>query len=118
MALSQVKGNNAIFFNGIEINNLADDAISYEIGDSGDVLSANDTIVHLRKNSMKVTKNINEQGYNYESTVKITALRGSAIVSNDVVTYRGLEYRILDDNYKESGNYTSFIAGYTKESIA
>ena len=74
-------------------------------------------LVHLRKNSMKVTKNINEQGYNYESTVKITALRSSAIVSNDVVTYRGLEYRILDDNYKESGNYTSFIAGYTKEAI-
>ena len=74
-------------------------------------------VVHLRKNSMKVTKNINEQGYNYESTVKITALRGSSIFSNDVVTYRGLEYRILDNNYKESGNYTSFIGGYTKEAI-
>tara|TARA_R110000737_G_scaffold8063_4_gene23622 strand:+ start:2200 stop:2598 length:399 start_codon:yes stop_codon:yes gene_type:complete len=58
MALSQVKGNNAIFFNGIEINNLADDAISYEIGDSGDVLSANDTIVHLRKNKNTIVSGV------------------------------------------------------------
>ena len=58
MALSQVKGNNAIFFNGIEINNLADDAISYEIGDTGDVLSANDTIVHLRKNKNTIVSGV------------------------------------------------------------
>lgn len=74
-----------------------------------------DEVVHLRKNSMKVTNNINEQGYNYESTIKITASRSSNILANDLVTYNGLQYRILDTDIKETGNYTKFVGGYTKE---
>ena len=70
MALSQVKGNNAIFFNGIEIKNLAEDAISYEMGDTGDVLSAHDTIVHIRKNKSTIV-----------SAVTVTIVKGAANVN-------------------------------------
>tara|TARA_R110000823_G_scaffold238304_1_gene363651 strand:- start:421 stop:819 length:399 start_codon:yes stop_codon:yes gene_type:complete len=67
MAISQINGNSAIFFNGIEIKNLAEDAIAYEIGDTGDVLSANDTIVHLRKNKNTIV-----------SSVTVTIIKGAA----------------------------------------
>ena len=88
-----------------------------DIGRESDTFEPYTETVHLRKNSLKVTNNINEQGYNYESTIKITASRDSAIVANDVVIYNGLNYRVLDTNFKENGNYTSFIAGYTKEEV-
>ena len=57
------------------------------LGREEDTFISYSETVHLRKNSMKVTSNINEQGYNYESTIRITASRDSAILANDVVPY-------------------------------
>lgn len=57
--MTQEKGNNAILFNGIELKNLAEGAISYEVGEFGDVLGANDTIVHLRKNKNSIVSAVN-----------------------------------------------------------
>lgn len=85
------------------------------VGQEEETYTPYNETVHLRKNSMKETNNINEQGYNYESTIRITAQRDSDIQANDVVEYRDREYRILDTDYKETGTYTNFIGGYTKE---
>lgn len=58
MAVNQVKGDVSFVFSGISIENLAEDSISYDIGELGDTLSALDVIVHLRKNPNSVITTI------------------------------------------------------------
>lgn len=55
----QQKGNIAIRFAGIEITNLAENAITYDLGELGDTVSALDTVVHLRKNKNTIVSGVN-----------------------------------------------------------
>ena len=96
MALSQVKGNNSLSFSGIEIKNLAEDAISYDIGDTGDVLSASDTIVHLRKNKNTIVSAITvtivkgAKNVNLLLLANVTNVTGLFIVIDDGMGFKGV----------------------------
>ncbi len=56
--LLQKKGNFSFVFGTYTGRNLAESAVSYDIGDIGEVLSAVDAVVHLRRNKNAIVSSV------------------------------------------------------------
>lgn len=52
--MSQGKGLVAIVWGGVQLKGLAEDSITYDVGELGDSLNAADAVVHVRRNPNSV----------------------------------------------------------------
>lgn len=55
---NQTKGLVSIVWSGIPITGLAETAVSYDVGERGDTMSAADTVVHIQRNPNSVVSTV------------------------------------------------------------
>lgn len=60
-------------------------------------------------------REVTREGYHVEDMIKIFARVDADILADDIIIYRGLEYRVMKTNIKLVGDYSKFFAELTDQ---